>query len=162
SARWPVPKLFLELVCDPTGLVATLLGNAREHGVPFGWIEHADFGLAVLDKPEIAVEVCDVLGGPFRHEAASRTWLTTNGQRAALGAFDQLALASALPLLMLGRRGAQIWIKGPVHTVLWQAVTEYSAGMIEDDDIGLAFGWPQTASDHLAIESHLLRGTSKD
>jgi hypothetical protein len=104
-------------VGDPPRLVSALLGNVGEHAVPFVLIEHAGLGLAAFDEAEIAIEVGDVFRRTLRQEAAIRTWLAADAQCAALRAFDQLALASALPLGVLRRCGSPIGIERPLDAI---------------------------------------------
>src|SRR5262249_22017289 len=79
-----------------------------------------------------------------------------------LRALDQLALVATLALGMLGRSGSQIGIKRPRHAVLGQAVPEDGAAVVKDYNVALADGGPQPATDHLAIEAHLLRLARED
>jgi hypothetical protein len=105
-----------------------------------------DDGSAALDQTELTGGGCNEFRRTLGHEAAVRTRLAADAQRAALRALDQLALVAALPLGMLGRRRSQIGIERPLHAVLGQAVTEDGAAVVEDDDIALAVGRPQATA----------------
>ena len=66
------------------------------------------------------------------------------------------------PLLMGRTLGAAIGIECPVNSILDETMPVYRAGMIENDRIGLAIGRPQHATNHLPIQSHLLRRPRQD
>src|SRR5262249_28173058 len=103
-ARWPVAELFFELVCDPPRLIATLLGYVSEHAVPSIFLDLVivDDGSAALDEAKLASGGRNELRRALGQEAAVGTRLAADTQRAALRAFNELALVAALPLRMLG------------------------------------------------------------
>src|SRR5262249_29078881 len=121
-----------------------------------------DDGSAALDETKLTGGGRNELRRTLGQEAAVRTRLAADTQRAALRALDELALVTALPLRMLGRSRSQIGAERPRDAVLGQAVLEDSAAVIEDDDVGLAHGRPQPAADHLAVEAHLFRRTREN
>lgn len=146
-----MPKLFLELVGDPAALVSALLGNVGKHAMPSIFLDLIIMGdgSSALDETKLAGGGCNELRWTLGQEAAVGTGLAANAQRAALRAFNELALVAALPLRMLGSSSSQIRIERPHHAVLWQAVPEDGAGVVEDHDVALAEGRPQSAADHL-------------
>src|SRR5215467_10659052 len=78
----PMPKLFLELVGDPAGLVSALLGNVGEHAMPSIFLDFIimDDGSSALDETKLAGGGRNELRWTLGHEAALGTGLATNTQ----------------------------------------------------------------------------------
>src|SRR5262249_36811839 len=80
---------------------------------------------------------CAVVAGRFKHDCPAR-W-----------ALAQRRCLAGLALLMRWGCSTAIDVERPFDMVLGQAVTEYGAGMVEDDCAVLALGRPQHAANHL-------------
>jgi len=118
--------------------------------------------MTIHDEPEIAIDMRNVFSRSPWQESAAWAGLSAHTQRAALGTLDQLGFAVALSFLMRRRDGTVLGIECPFDSVFGETVTKHGAAMVEDDAIGLTFGWAQTASDHLPEKSHFLRGSGQD
>src|SRR5262245_34339550 len=78
APRWERAELFLELVGDPAGLVAELLGDVGEHPVPtLAHLRIVDVELrsAVTDQPKLAGPHGHVTRRTLRQESTVRALL---------------------------------------------------------------------------------------
>ena len=89
-------------------------------------LEEFDTGVFVIDgrlRPAAGDQAEFTVGGQHQlcrapgEESAVEAGLATDAQRAAWRAFYELAVAAALPLLMLRRYGSPVEIERPLHAV---------------------------------------------
>src|SRR5262249_20840408 len=136
-----------------------------EHAMPtracFGIVRLAICATA-LDESEFAIGNEHAARRALRQETAGWTGLAAESQRAALAAFEQHGRTTLEPRLMRWGLSTPIGIQRPFDMVFRRTMAEDGAAVIEDDAIGLAVGRTQTASDHLAIQPHLLGRPSQD
>ena len=116
--------------------------------------------LAVV-QGKVAVLKDDGLGCPFRVMAAVPTRLPGQPLCTTALAVDDARLIAAVRIArwpggmsLIG--GSLIRLKRPLDRILDAAMQVDRAGMIEHHEVALAFCRPQTAADHLAIQTLLL------